>query len=583
MRKSILFLMLFFTHSILSAQVNFRTLFEKSGFVSTDDYQSTINYFQKLAESSEYARMVEFGVSPQGRKLYYLVADRDKEFYPEEDNAYRSKAVVMIQNGIHSGEIEGKDACMLLLREILITKEKLSLLDKVKLVVIPIFNVDGHERRSPYNRINQNGPKEMGWRTTAQNYNLNRDYMKADTPEMRALLKLFNKFNPDIYIDTHTTDGADYQYTISYGIDTHLLKYEKQKEWIKSNLKPFIESYLKRAGYLISPYVGFVKGDFRNGIKDWISLPRFSHGYAALRNRVGILIETHMLKPYKERVFSTKSFLEGILEIASKESDLIIKNSIEADRFASEWYPNKFYPIKLTITEQADSFFYLGKKTYPDSSYIAGRPVIKFSNEPLNVVVPYYHSSKVIDSLEVPLAYVIPSEYYNLIDIVKLHNIVVDTLKEEREAEAIKTKFKNVEFPSFSYEGRFSPRFDFIEYEQNVTLNKGDFIIRSNQPSIGLIVYLFSPKSADSFLKWGFINQIFERKEYFEEYSMEPIAEAMYDSDAELRMEFETKLKNDPEFAKNARERLNFFYERSKYFDKKINVYPVLKIKEFID
>lgn len=576
--KKIFILFLLFVAQLSFAQQDLKTKFEKSGFVSTDNYNSTIEYFNKIASLSEYAEMHEFGISPQGRRLYYLVIDKDKQFDPDANLEERDKPVILIQNGIHAGEIEGKDACMLLMREMLIDKSLLNLIDKVKIIIVPVFNVDGHERISPYNRINQNGPKEMGWRTTAQNFNLNRDYVKAVTPEMKALLRLFNKFNPDIYIDTHTTDGADYQYTITYGIDTHIMRYNPLKNFINKSLRPDIEKFVNDSGFLIAPYVSYVKGDYRNGIRDWISTPRFSHGYAALRNKIGILIETHMLKSYKDRVFSTKSFLQGIIKFANENANEITKLTKNAETTMSSAFQNKYYPIKLKITDKYDDFIYKGKESYWDSSFIAGTPIKKYRDKNIEEKVPYYHYSTVVDSIEVPKAYVIPKEYGYLTELLKLQDIDYLICKERKEIHAVTTKFSDVKFLSFPYEGCFSPSYKYEDKHVTKTINPGDVIVKTNQKNIGLIVYMFEPKSNDSLLKWGFFNPIFEQKEYFEAYSMEPIARKMYEQNPELREEFEHLLQSDSTFASNPRARLNFFYERSPYFDKKLNVYPVLKV-----
>src|SRR5690606_39622609 len=215
-----------------AAAQDWTTKFERSDFLETARYNESINYFKQLADHSEYAELITFGVSPQGRDLKCIIVSKDKAFTPA-DAKKTGKPVILLINGIHSGEIEGKDASMILLREILITKEKDKMLDDVILLIVPIFNVDGHERAGKYNRINQNGPVEMGWRTTAQNLNLNRDWMKADAPEMKAMLKLFSAWLPDFFIDSHTTDGADYQYTITYSIETEQDVYEGTSEFNK--------------------------------------------------------------------------------------------------------------------------------------------------------------------------------------------------------------------------------------------------------------------------------------------------------------------------------------------------------------
>ena len=237
-------------------QEEWETTFEKSGFISTPDYIETMEYFQRLADSSEFASLITFGISPQNRELKYIIVTKENLAgvrVPSTGIHMRrlSKPVVLIINGIHSGEIEGKDASMLLLREILITKEKGYLLDSINIIVVPIFNVDGHERRSKYNRINQNGPEEMGWRTTAQNLNLNRDWMKADAPEMEAMLKLINEWNPDFVIDTHTTDGADYQYTVTYSVETSKNINDEIGSWLARDFKPYLETGVEQKGFFI--------------------------------------------------------------------------------------------------------------------------------------------------------------------------------------------------------------------------------------------------------------------------------------------------------------------------------------------
>jgi murein tripeptide amidase MpaA len=344
--KSIL--LIIFSVNALLAQVNLKTIFEESGYRSTSDYNKTVDYFKKLASHSKFAELKTFGISPQGRELKYLIVSKDKIFDPESGKR-SGKAIILINNGIHAGEIEGKDASMLMLREMIVTKENENLLDNLILLIIPIFNVDGHERKSPYNRINQNGPLEMGWRTTAQNLNLNRDFTKADAPEMKAFLRLFNKWQPDIFIDNHTTNGADYQYTITYDISKSLSIPPVTRTLVINEIIPAIEKGVEESGYLNSPFVGFVDGDYNNGIRDWIATPRFSNGYAAVQNKIGLLVETHMLKPYKDRVFSTNAFLESVIEYSSANYQKLKNASKKAEQFVIETYgtSKNAFPVKF--------------------------------------------------------------------------------------------------------------------------------------------------------------------------------------------------------------------------------------------
>ena len=308
----------------LFAQKDFdwETYFEKSGYISTADYKQTRDYCEDLVTHSNNVSINPFEKSPQGRELFFLTLSESGYI----QDKLGDKPLVLIINGIHSGEIEGKDASMILLREILITKEKEYLLDSLNIIVVPIFNVDGHERTSKYNRINQNGPEEMGWRTTAQNLNLNRDWMKADAPEMKWMLWLINKYQPDFMIDTHTTDGADYQYTITYAVEWSKNIYRETGEWLENNFVPFLEKGVQEKGFLVHPYV-FLK-NWRKGLDDgliyWPATPRFSTGYFALQNRPSLLIETHMIKPYKERVFATKAMIETTLDFINSNATALM-------------------------------------------------------------------------------------------------------------------------------------------------------------------------------------------------------------------------------------------------------------------
>lgn len=566
-----------FAFQVLAQSDNiWKTKFEETGFVSTDDYESSMAFFKMLAECSEYADIFSFGISPQGRDLNAVIVSKNHNFKPVPLSE-RNVPLLMIQNGIHSGEIEGKDACMILLREILITKEKFDYLDKVDLLIIPIFNVDGHERKSPFNRINQNGPDEMGWRTTSQNYNLNRDFMKADAPEMRALLKLFNNFLPDFYVDTHTTNGADYQYTITYDIQRWQNVFPKSANWIVNEYIPFIESDFEKSEYLISHYVGFKNRDVKSGITYWASSPRFSHGYAVLQNRPGLLIETHMLKPYKDRVFSTKELLEATIKKVNEDFEELILINREADRYYAERRIN-FLPLNLSLLDTSfTKTVYKGFEPEKKFSKITDSEITVYSNTPFEIEVPVYDVFEIRDSAEIPQAYYIPKEYEEIVERIKLHGIEVKQIGKNEEREVVVTKFGEIKFSSNPYEGRFTPTYTYEEIIETRTLEKGSFLIETNQRTLPVIVHLLEVNAPDSFMKWGFFNHIFERKEYFEVYSMEPIAQQMYDNDENLRIEFEERLK-DENFAKNPYARLNFFYERSEYFDKKYKEYPVYKI-----
>jgi len=557
------------------------TYFEKSGFTATPGYDMSMEYFQKLADYSPWAEFKSFGISPQGRELKFLIVSKDKAFsLPESKEIH--KPIVLIINGIHSGEIGGKDASMLLLRDILITKEKESLIDSVTLLIVPIFNVDGHERMSRYNRINQNGPEEMGWRTTAQNLNLNRDWMKADAPEMRAMLKLYSEWLPDFIIDTHATDGADYQYTVTYSVEKFSNIYSRTANWLKERFIPLLEKGVQEKGFLVHRYIYLRKWreGLDGGIIDWASSPRFSTGYAALQNRPGLLIETHMMKPYKERVYSTKAMLETVIKIVNTNATDLIDLNLEADikSAVNLLKQKKYLPVSFEESNQYNLIDLKGYEYYRQPSQISGSDKLVYSDVKKDFKIKFYNDIVPIDSVQLPKAYLIPKEWRNVVDVLKTHGIQVSSLEVDTLIEVTKYHFKTVKFDTASYEGRQRVNFEYDLIREKRNVPSATFFIPTNQRTIRVIANLLEPKSGDSFIRWGFMNSIFEQKEYFENYVMEKIAEEMLNKDAELREDFQNKLNEDEEFRNNPEERLNFFYKRSPYYDKNYQVYPVMRI-----
>ena len=559
------------------------THFEKSNFLETARYDETMSYFRKLSDASPYAKMISFGVSPQGRNLYCVIVSKDKAFNPA-DAKKTGKPIILIENGIHSGEIEGKDACMILLREILITKERANLIDNTILLVVPIFSVDSHERFGKYHRINQNGPTEMGWRTTAQNLNLNRDWAKADAPEMKAMLRLFSSWLPDFFIDTHTTDGADYQYIITYGIEKYQNIYRDTRKWITNKLIPYFEKKVNDDGFLITQYFGFRGRKIENGLTGGSFSPRFSHSYSAAQNRPGLLVETHMMKPYKDRVFSTKSLINAVIELLNENPNEIIKLNKQADEDAINKYSIKkeFLPLSLKLTNTNKPFLFRGFKAERDSSWVSGSVWTKYTNEKNDFTVPYYDELEVSDSVQVPAEYLIPEEWGKWDDIInriKLHGIKVEQLVKDKNLRVTRYKFKNKKFATYSYESHQRVKAEYEKYIEEVNVPKGTYVIKTNQRTVKMIVNLLEPKANDSFLSWGFFNSIFERKEYFESYVMEKIAREMMQENPDLKKEFKKKLVEDKKFRDSPRQRLNFFYVRSPYDDDHLNVYPVMRVE----
>jgi hypothetical protein len=575
-------IIIFLMCTSLIAQDEWITYYEKSGFKATPDYEETVTYFKKLADASPWVEYTTFGISPQGRDLPLVIMDKNGNFSP--GSVKRSgNAVLFVEAGIHPGEIEGKDAMMLLLRDIAIYKKDTSLLDHVSIVFIPIFSVDGHERSGPYNRINQNGPEEMGWRTTAQNLNLNRDFLKADAPEMQYWLKLFNEWLPDFFMDIHTTDGADYQYPLTYQMETNGNMDPGLTRWANETYIPQMKEDMENAGFPVFRYIAFRTWfDPTSGLRNGVAGPRYSQGYVALQNRPGLLVETHMLKPYKNRVESTYELVKITLDIMNKNYKKLKKLNREADKYAeSEAFRNKIFALNYKGSDKDSIMVDFKGVEYEvlTSDLTGGDWFIYDSTKPKNYKLPYFYKMEVVDSVNLPLAYVIPPEWQEVITRLKMHGIKYYKLKQDAKIKVESIKFTNPSWRNSPYEGRFlMNNVDFEVSEKEIEYPKGSIVVPVGQRTSRVIAHIFEPKAEDSFVKWGFFNNIFGQKEYAETYVMEKEARKMLKENPELKNEFEQWKNDNPDLANNQWVQLNWFYARSPWWDEKMNVYPVGRI-----
>jgi hypothetical protein len=563
----------------LSAQ-NLITDYEKSGYKKTPRYAETIEYCKKLATASPFIRYTTFGISPQGRDLPLLIVDKNARF-TSSDVRKTDNVVFMIQAGIHSGEIDGKDAGFMLLRDIISNKDFFSLIDHVTILFIPIFNVDGHERFSAYSRANQNGPEEMGWRVTAQNYNLNRDYLKADAPEMQAWLKLYNEWLPEFFADCHVTDGADYQYTITYKIDRHGLLDPELIHWIENIYLPLLKKSMADNNFPLMEYVWFKESHkVESGMQTWAAPPRFSDGYTAIQNRPGLLIETHMFKNYKARVNATYAILHHTMEILNQEyQNLRTKISDIDKRTVRPAFRVKPLTLTYKMTDQPEYIDFLGYEYDIIKSDLTGGDWFRYyTHKPKIYRVPFFSKMETAIKVQLPDAYIIPVEWTEVINRIKLHGIRYLTLKDDKEILISTYKFSNTKWSTQPYEGHQTVEFELTPIEITRTFLPGSIVIDMNQRAAKVIANILEPQAPDSYVYWGFFNTIFERKEYVESYVMEERARMMLAGDPELNHEFETKMQNDSSFANNPSAILMWFYERSPYWDEYKDIYPVGRI-----
>ena len=550
------------------------TDFELSEGLKSPNYQQTMAFVDRLVAANPTQFQVKtIAYSASGRAIKMLVASEEGTFSPSQF-MQSTKPTIFIQAGIHAGEIDGKDAMFMLLRDIATGKRR-DILSHVNILFIPILNVDGHERSSQFNRINQRGPVEMGFRTNANNLNLNRDYTKLDTPEVRGVLKVINKYNPDLYIDVHVTDGADYQYDVTYGYNPVFASESPSiSDTLNQYFKPVIDEKLKSQGHLPGPLVFVMdKRDFKKGLAGWVATPRYSNGWGDLRSLPTILLENHSLKPYKQRVLGTYVFLDGAIS-ALAEHHQQLANAVKKEL--------AFIPQQLIVdrgyAKQADSLPFEGIKYTRSQSALSGQMEVKYIGEKQHYdALPIYWQKEVKKVVTVPSAFYIPPAYPEIIEKLKLHGITVKNVTNSELVSNLKVAVVTEhEFDKAPFEGRFrvTAKFDFVDVENKDLI--GWSKIETAQPLGELATHLLHPQAPDSFFAWGEFNTIFQRTEYMENYALAPYARKMLKEQPALAQEFDQKVREDAEFAKDPQARLNWLYEHTPFYDQAYLKYPVL-------
>lgn len=565
---------------------DWRTSAEQSDYRKTPRYAETVAFAQKLDKASDLIVYQSFGVSGEGRDLPLLIASNDKTFTVETARK-KGKAIILIQACIHAGESDGKDAGLALLRDIAITKTRADLLKNAVILFVPIYNVDGHENFNAFNRINQNGPDEMGFRSTTAGLNLNRDYMKADAPETRAFLQLWNLWKPDFFIDCHVTDGADFQYNLTYEFAHFQESSTFITDWMNDHFDGKIVPKVESEGNLLTHYVEFAGREVTGGVATFIATPRFATGYTPLRNRAGLLIETHMLKPYKSRVRGTYDVLRyTIEEIGTNKASLFEANQ-KADAETVErgktYDANRRFPLRIEVTDKSEPLNFKGIEYKLEDSAISGMKRIIYGTKPLNIRIPKFDEAKITASVAPPLYYIVPPQWKDAIEVLQAHGVNFQRLTKSLKIEVESYKFSDVKFAPASFENRVTVNFKANPIVETREFPAGSIVIPTAQETANVVIHLLEPNSPDSFVYWGFFNAIFEQKEYGEGYVLEKLAREMLAKDANLKKEFEAKLK-DETFAKNPRARLNFFYERSPYYiNQRVGFYPVGRVMHQLD
>lgn len=555
---------------MLEATHSWATDFERSGGRESPDYAATRAWLRRLVDASDQLGWISLGLSPEQREIFAVVASNEGALTLEQLQA-SDRPVVFAQAGIHSGEIDGKDAGMMLLRDMTVLGVRAGLLDRVNFVFVPIFSVDAHERRSRSNRINQRGPLVQGWRTTARNLNLNRDYTKADAVEMQHMLRFLHALDPDLYIDVHVTDGADYGYDITYGFNGPTGWSPQIATWLGEELRPAVDDYLEGMGHIPGPLIFTVDQlDVRKGMDGWMAPPRFSHGYGDACHIPSILVENHSLKPYRQRVLGTYIFLEGCLRAVGRGAPEL-RAARAADRAARPELEHLDY--ELTDPGEVD-FLAMGEAPY--LSAVSGDTVMAWTGEVEEIHIPQANETHRKDLVRRPPAYWIPAAWSDLGDVLRLHGIRFERLSAPRTVDVDQLRLPDAKIADEAFEGRVRVESgEAVVEPASVRFGPGALRVSTDQPGGTLAVLLLDPRSPDSFFQWGSMLEILQETEYFESYVIAPMAERMLAEDPQLAAEFAARLAADEKFAADPDARLRFFYERTPFYDREFKLYPV--------
>lgn len=569
--KCKLFALLLFITNLAIAQ---QTVFEKSMGTQTATYFETIAFYKKLASLSNKVLVKEMGQTDAGYPLHLVMVSANKKFEPEQWHK-QNKVVILINNGIHPGEPDGIDASMMLARDI--ANNTITLPDNVALAFIPIYNIGGALNRNSYSRVSQNGPAAYGFRGNSQNLDLNRDFIKNDSKESQTFARLFHWLNPDIFIDNHVSDGADFEHTMTL-ITT---QYEKlgaiAGAWLRQVLEPKIYEGMKQKKWDVIPYVDFDAANFNKGIDMFYETPRYSSGYASLFGTFSFIPETHMLKPYKQRVAATFDLMLTILTVASnngtalkkirKQNIIAIQNQ---SKYTLKWQIDRTKQSQITFNgyEQDTA---ISKATGLQSMYYN-------HNKPYSKQVTFYNYYRPVNEVVKPNGYIIPAGWHDVVARLALNKVKFYQLKKDSLIGVTTYKIKEYKSRTVAYE-KHHPNYavKVTEERDSLLFLKGDYIIPLNQTNNRYIIEVLEPTGEDGFFVWNFFDAILQQKEGYTDYRWEDVAAQYLTTNTKLAEELIKKKLTDTAFAKNATAQLAYIYKNSPYYEKVHNRYPVYK------
>ncbi|HKI46395.1 MAG TPA: M14 family zinc carboxypeptidase [Balneolales bacterium] len=554
------------------------TPFEQSHGTETATYHQAISWYQKLAKAYPQIQVKKSGMTDSGLPLHVVVISKDRRFDPAQIRL-EGKSVLFIDNGIHPGEPCGIDASMMLARDLVQKPAMKRLLNHVVVVIIPIYNIGGSLNRSWPSRANQNGPKSYGFRGNARNLDLDRDFIKSDSRNMKSFAPIFHRWNPDVMIDNHASDGADYQYVMTL-IETQQDVFNPvMRRYYEAMMRPALYEGMKKEGYPMTPYVESFHKTPDSGIDSFMDYPRFSSGYAALFNTISFITETHMLKPYRQRVGASCQFMRVMLQVMNRDYHELLRVRSDADRYVAAQKEFR-YNWKMDTTSWKPMEFN-GYAAEYHTSKVTGLPQLYYDeHEPYTKQIRYYDRYIALDSVRAPQAFILPQAWFRVAERLRGNGVILQPLKHDT-AIAV-TAYHIADYKTFSrpYEGHY-PHSDVTvnPFRDTLSFRKGDYLIRMNQKTNRYIMEVLDPRFSDSFFRWNFFDSVLMQKEYFESYVFDTVAVGILHNHPALDREFRAKQESDTSFANDVRGQLNWIYKRSKYFEPVYMRYPVYRVE----
>lgn len=567
---------LFFASATADAQ---QTPYELGNKNQTSTYAAAISFYTRLAKTYPQAKLLTYGNTDIGKPLNLLVLSKDKVFDPLQIRK-NNKRILLINNGIHPGEPEGIDASMMLARDLL---KNNSLPDNVVICIIPVYNIDGSLNRGSTSRANQNGPEAYGFRGNSKNYDLNRDFIKTDSKNSAAFQQIFNTWQPEVFVDTHTSNGADYQYTMT------LIPTQKDKlnsvlsAYLTQTLVPSLYGEMKKKGFELIPYINSVKETPESGITGFIESPRYSTGYAALHNSIGFMPETHMLKSFDQRVISTYQLLQTYVAIVSRDAQVIGANKSKADEVVTK---QTVFPLSWKLNETVyDSIPFKGFAAKYKPSTVSGADRLYYDRtEPFTKSIKQWNQFEPDVTVEKPIAYIIPQAWDRVITLLKLNGVKVQQLAGDQKLAVNSYYIKDYKTSARPYEGHYLHSNVILDSRpQQLQYYAGDYIVYVNQVQNRYIVETLEPQATDSFFTWNFFDSILDQKEHYSAYVFEDTATGLLAKDPELKTKLEQQQLKDPDFAKNPKAQLEFVYKNSNYYEPTHLRYPIARLQQNIN